>query len=326
MGRPSGRPEAVVAAYTPCPWSLSEDGVQVDGGVDLEQGLPYIIGLADPSDLHGADSRPRLVEAGPERRSVAVQVCCTVARRIRRGSVGLDPCHLDGKRCSGRRRTSVIAQAAAHVARPADVEWPIWLAEEVHAGFPGGHGGGNLVKTKRVHLNQRPECRLDGVDGGSEVAHSAAPVLDWRGIGAHLAKRAFVEHVPIVEPSPRSDPRRGERSRPVRRRLQASDDIACEVVGKMRGGPDTLNAKSFILKDLQQDGGGESGIRTHGRVSPTHAFQACSFNRSDISPGTRLARSRKPVYHGVHAACGRPGAGRVRRRRAALGPGTCGRP
>src|SRR3982750_1131935 len=32
------------------------------------------------------------------------------------------------------------------------------------------------------------------------------------------------------------------------------------------------------------DDGGESGIRTHGRVSPTHAFQACSFNHSDISP------------------------------------------
>jgi pimeloyl-ACP methyl ester carboxylesterase len=30
--------------------------------------------------------------------------------------------------------------------------------------------------------------------------------------------------------------------------------------------------------------GGESGIRTRGRVSPTHAFQACSFNHSDISP------------------------------------------
>jgi hypothetical protein len=30
--------------------------------------------------------------------------------------------------------------------------------------------------------------------------------------------------------------------------------------------------------------GGEGGIRTHGRVSPTHAFQACSLNRSDTSP------------------------------------------
>src|SRR6186997_270034 len=33
-----------------------------------------------------------------------------------------------------------------------------------------------------------------------------------------------------------------------------------------------------------RESGGESGIRTHGRVSPTHAFQACSFNHSDISP------------------------------------------
>src|SRR5688572_17973394 len=33
-----------------------------------------------------------------------------------------------------------------------------------------------------------------------------------------------------------------------------------------------------------EKGFGESGIRTHGRVSPTHAFQACSFNHSDISP------------------------------------------
>src|SRR5689334_21745395 len=29
---------------------------------------------------------------------------------------------------------------------------------------------------------------------------------------------------------------------------------------------------------------GESGIRTHGGVTPTHAFQACSLNHSDISP------------------------------------------
>ena len=30
--------------------------------------------------------------------------------------------------------------------------------------------------------------------------------------------------------------------------------------------------------------GGEGGIRTHGRVSPTLAFEASSFNRSDTSP------------------------------------------
>src|ERR1700692_2493597 len=30
--------------------------------------------------------------------------------------------------------------------------------------------------------------------------------------------------------------------------------------------------------------GGEGGIRAHGRVSPTLAFEASSFNRSDTSP------------------------------------------
>ena len=34
----------------------------------------------------------------------------------------------------------------------------------------------------------------------------------------------------------------------------------------------------------RKNNGGEGGIRTHGRVSPTHAFQACSLNRSDTSP------------------------------------------
>jgi hypothetical protein len=32
--------------------------------------------------------------------------------------------------------------------------------------------------------------------------------------------------------------------------------------------------------------GGESGIRTHVRVSPKHAFQACAFSHSAISPAT----------------------------------------
>ena len=30
--------------------------------------------------------------------------------------------------------------------------------------------------------------------------------------------------------------------------------------------------------------GGESGIRTHGTVARTHAFQACALNHSAISP------------------------------------------
>ena len=40
----------------------------------------------------------------------------------------------------------------------------------------------------------------------------------------------------------------------------------------------------LFVRGTKLEIGGESGIRTHGRVSPTHAFQACSFNHSDISP------------------------------------------
>ena len=34
--------------------------------------------------------------------------------------------------------------------------------------------------------------------------------------------------------------------------------------------------------------GGEGGVPTLGKVTPTHAFQACSFSHSDTSPGFRL--------------------------------------
>src|SRR5579872_6371084 len=39
-------------------------------------------------------------------------------------------------------------------------------------------------------------------------------------------------------------------------------------------------------------GGGERGIRTLDRVSPIHAFQACAFNHSAISPGSLEADRR----------------------------------
>ena len=36
--------------------------------------------------------------------------------------------------------------------------------------------------------------------------------------------------------------------------------------------------------DLKFICGGENGIRTHERISPLHAFQACAFNHSATSP------------------------------------------
>src|SRR5437588_8146903 len=43
---------------------------------------------------------------------------------------------------------------------------------------------------------------------------------------------------------------------------------------------------SMDARKVQQNKrtGGESGIRTHVRVSPKHAFQACAFSHSAISP------------------------------------------
>ena len=40
--------------------------------------------------------------------------------------------------------------------------------------------------------------------------------------------------------------------------------------------------KQIIVVKLKN--GGENGIRTHERVAPLHAFQACALNRSAISP------------------------------------------
>ena len=71
--------------------------------------------------------------------------------------------------------------------------------------------------------------------------------------------------------------------------------------------------------------GGEGGIRTHGRVSPTHAFQACSLSHSDTSPftavfsknpwrGAEPARSpAHPLYSFRFPFCGT--ASRAARRR-----------
>jgi hypothetical protein len=65
------------------------------------------------------------------------------------------------------------------------------------------------------------------------------------------------------------------------------------------------------------DTNGESGIRTHGEVTPTHAFQACSLSLSDISPDAsdcmmqetmpQLVPRHTPVLVGLHvkAFCNR---------------------
>ena len=45
--------------------------------------------------------------------------------------------------------------------------------------------------------------------------------------------------------------------------------------------------KVWQLHDSEGQIGGESGIRTHGTLARTHAFQACALSRSAISPARR---------------------------------------
>ena len=48
--------------------------------------------------------------------------------------------------------------------------------------------------------------------------------------------------------------------------------------------------------------GGESGIRTHVTLSSKHAFQACAFSHSAISPAYRSGVRRKEFLRRVCAA------------------------
>ena len=68
--------------------------------------------------------------------------------------------------------------------------------------------------------------------------------------------------------------------RPVERRLNFSGERSGHVDRALAPMP----TDAAFFESTRLGFGGESGIRTHGRVSPTHAFQACSFNHSDISP------------------------------------------
>lgn len=58
---------------------------------------------------------------------------------------------------------------------------------------------------------------------------------------------------------------------------------------------------------VEESSGGGGGIRTHGGVAPTHAFEACSFGRSDTPPWATLLealRGREIRLPGRSAARG----------------------
>jgi hypothetical protein len=55
-----------------------------------------------------------------------------------------------------------------------------------------------------------------------------------------------------------------------------------------------MNGPAPLVDDARNEpeaDGGESGIRTHGRVSPTHAFQAIAL----MTPAGELEHVNRPV-------------------------------
>lgn len=72
------------------------------------------------------------------------------------------------------------------------------------------------------------------------------------------------------------------------------------VIVSYSGAPDRGNsarwcAEKSNIEDWRTKScnGGESGIRTHGTVSRTHAFQACALSHSAISPERTLLKGRR---------------------------------
>ena len=57
-----------------------------------------------------------------------------------------------------------------------------------------------------------------------------------------------------------------------------------QVVDETVDNKECKNEKAPSINYLRLVYGGERGIRTLGRVAPTHTFQACSFSHSDSSP------------------------------------------
>ncbi len=81
--------------------------------------------------------------------------------------------------------------------------------------------------------------------------------------------------------------------------LSVKSDTATGTSAKRLGGKNGGKNSGLLYNTCQTNqlveiSGGESGIRTHGTLSRTHAFQACALSRSAISP-SRAALTRRAV-------------------------------
>ena len=125
-------------------------------------------------------------------------------------------------------------------------------------GASGSEPGGAILKRGDPFARGIPLSAAGGVSGDPAREHSRD------------VNRAFATHnlCGVV---------RGRRVKvPMTAGAVRAGDVVCSLGG--------IAPQLVCNRERAEADGGESGIRTHGRVSPTHAFQACSFNHSDISP------------------------------------------
>src|SRR4051812_24859237 len=108
--------------------------------------------------------------------------------------------------------------------------------------------------------------------------------------GEHLSSIRFTEGYPLLSMlHPPMDAHKGrgkvtqfqsERSARLKPRTAPHSRNNARLQPKLSNGHIEHFRRSMMLGSY----GGEGGIRTHVRVSPKHAFQACAFNHSATSP------------------------------------------
>ncbi len=147
----------------------------------------------------------------------------------------------------------------------------------------------------------------------------------------NAVQRWPMKHLSVASPEASKRGKRSRRSAIKRQALghgrQARSDAATETRWTKpawaggRAHPIPSGQPRMLLAGVCLGSGGESGIRTHGTLSRTHAFQACALNHSAISPaGTVPSHNRPfpqlPPPHGTA-----DGADTRLRRRSSAPPG-----
>ena len=129
---------------------------------------------------------------------------------------------------------------------------------------------GKRKRRKIGNATMRALGMLDSSQGDADTGHLAI-LLSATGVGS-LSDRW---HRPVFHRIRAQHPdcgRKGEDTGALREQRCAGRDGAWR------------RRKTLKPRGEAKTAGGESGIRTHVRVSPKHAFQACAFSHSAISP------------------------------------------